>query len=62
MGNVAALLAKSVNRTILLLACAAYALLLAAFWLVARHFDLEVRIQGHMASSFTAWTSRSPTV
>ena len=54
MGNVAALPAKSVNRTILL-ACAAYALLLAAFWLVARHFDLEVRIQGHMASSFTAF-------
>ena len=54
MGNLAALPAKSVDRTILL-ACAAYALLLVVFWLVARHFDLEVRIQGHMASSFTAF-------
>jgi membrane protease YdiL (CAAX protease family) len=54
MGNVAALPAKSINRSILL-ACAAYAFLLAAFWLVARHFDLEVRIRGHMASSFTAF-------
>ncbi len=29
--------------------------MLVAFWLVARHFDLETRIQGHMASSFTAF-------
>jgi membrane protease YdiL (CAAX protease family) len=54
MGNIAALPTKSVDRTIPL-ACAAYALLLVVFWLVARHFDLEVRIQGHMASSFTAF-------
>ena len=38
-----------------LLACAAYALLLVAFWFVARHFAMEARIQGHMASSFTAF-------
>ena len=54
MGNIAALPAKSVDRTILV-AGATYALLLVAFWFVARHFDLEVRIQGHMASSFTAF-------
>jgi membrane protease YdiL (CAAX protease family) len=36
-------------------ACGGYALLLVAFWLGARHFDIEVRIQGHMASSFTAF-------
>ena len=54
MGNVTALPAKSVDRTILA-ACAAYALLLVAFWFVARHFAMEARIQGHMASSFTAF-------
>jgi hypothetical protein len=26
-----------------------------AFWLVARHFAIEIRIQGHMASSFTSF-------
>jgi membrane protease YdiL (CAAX protease family) len=36
-------------------ACASYALSLVAFWFVARHFDMEVRIHGHMASSFTAF-------
>ena len=46
--------AKSVDRTVLA-ACAAYALLLVAFWFVARHFAMEVRIHGHMASSFTAF-------
>jgi hypothetical protein len=54
MGNVAALPAKSVNRTILL-ASAAYALLLVAFWFVARYFAMEASIQGHMATSFTAF-------
>ena len=54
MGNIAALPSKSVNRTILV-ACATYALLLIAFWFVARHFAIETRIEGHMASSFTAF-------
>jgi hypothetical protein len=54
MGNIAAPPAKSVDRTILV-ACVAYASLPVVFWFVARHFDLEVRIQGHMASSFTAF-------
>jgi len=45
---------KPVNRT-MLAACAAFALLLCAFWFVARHFAIEVRIHGHMASSFTAF-------
>jgi uncharacterized protein len=39
----------------LLVACAAYALLLVAFWLVARHFAMDVRIHGHMVSSFMAF-------
>lgn len=34
---------------------AAYVLLLVAFWFVARHFAMEVRIHGHMASSFAAF-------
>jgi membrane protease YdiL (CAAX protease family) len=46
--------AKSGGRTILA-ACAGYALLLLAFWFVARHFAVEERIHGHMASSFTAF-------
>jgi uncharacterized protein len=57
MGNIAVpaqFPAKSVDRAILV-ACAAYALLLVAFWFVARHFDMEVRIHGHMPSSFTAF-------
>jgi uncharacterized protein len=45
---------KWADRTIPL-AAAGYALLLVAFWLLARHFDIENRIQGHMASSFTAF-------
>jgi membrane protease YdiL (CAAX protease family) len=48
------LLAKPLNRTILA-ASAGYALLLVAFWFVARHFAMEARIHGHMASSFTAF-------
>jgi membrane protease YdiL (CAAX protease family) len=57
MGNIAAPVqfpAKSVDRTILA-ACAGYALLLLAFWFVARHFAMEVRLHGHMASSFAAF-------
>jgi hypothetical protein len=46
--------AKSVDRAVFA-ACAVYGLLLVAFWLVARHFAMEVRIQSHMASSFTAF-------
>ena len=46
--------AKSIDRAVLA-ACAVYGLLLVAFWLVARHFAIEVRIQGHMASSFTSF-------
>ncbi len=46
--------AKSIDRAVLA-ACAVYGLLLLAFWLVARHFAIEVRIQGHMASSFTSF-------
>jgi uncharacterized protein len=45
---------KSVERTVLA-ACAGYALLLVAFWMAARHFAMEDRIHGHMASSFTAF-------
>ena len=45
---------KSIDRAVLA-ACAVYGLLLVAFWLVARHYALEVRIQGHMASSFTSF-------
>jgi len=45
---------KSIDRA-MLAACAVYGLLLVAFWLVARHFAIEVRIQGHMASSFTSF-------
>lgn len=36
-------------------AAAAYALLLVAFWFAARYFMMEVRIRGHMASSFSAF-------
>lgn len=57
MKNVAAPVqfpAKSVDRTILAV-CAGYALLLVAFWFVARHFAMDGRIHGHMASSFTAF-------
>ena len=57
MGNIAAPVrfpAKSVDRT-MLAAFGGYALLLVAFWIVARHFDMEARIHGHMASSFTAF-------
>jgi hypothetical protein len=32
-----------------------YVLLLVAFWFLARHFDIESRIQGHMGSSFIAF-------
>jgi hypothetical protein len=39
----------------LLVPCAAYALLLVAFWFVARHFAMDVRIHGHMVGSFTAF-------
>jgi membrane protease YdiL (CAAX protease family) len=46
--------AKLVGRP-LLATCAGYALLLVAFWFVARHFAMETRIHGHMASSFTAF-------
>src|SRR6266852_3317259 len=56
MGNIIApgqIPAKSVDRTVI--ACAAYALLLVAFWFVARHFAMEVRIHGHIASSFMAF-------
>ena len=34
---------------------ASYGLLLVAFWFVGRHFGIEGRIHGHMASSFTAF-------
>ena len=44
------IIAKSIDRAVLA-AFAVYGLLLVAFWLVARHFAIEVRIQGHMASS-----------
>ena len=54
MGNVAAPVARLVDRPIFV-ACATYALLLVAFWFVARHFAIEARIHGHMASSFTAF-------
>jgi membrane protease YdiL (CAAX protease family) len=54
MEDAAPIPAKSSTRTILL-ACAGYALLLLAFWFVARHFAVEERIHGHMASSFTAF-------
>ena len=37
------------------LAGVAYALLLIAFWFVARHFTMEARIRDHMASSFIAF-------
>jgi membrane protease YdiL (CAAX protease family) len=47
--------AQSVYR-IILAPCAGYALLLVAFWLVARHFAMEGRIHGYMASSFTAFS------
>jgi len=33
---------------------ASYCLLLVAFWFVSRHFAIEARIHGHMASSFAA--------
>jgi uncharacterized protein len=46
--------AKSVDRAVLA-ACAGYGLLLLAFWLVAHHLAMEVRIQGHMASTFTSF-------
>src|SRR5438477_5883009 len=42
------------DRT-MLAADAAYVLLLVAFWLAARHFAVEDRIHGHMASSFMAF-------
>ena len=32
-----------------------YALLLAAFWLAARYFNMQERIRGHMLSSFVAF-------
>ena len=54
MGNVAAPATRLVDRPIFA-ACATYALLLVAFWFVARHFAIEARIHGHMASSFTAF-------
>jgi len=54
MGNMAAPAARSVDRPIFV-ACATYALLLVAFWFVARHFAIEARIHGHMASRFTAF-------
>jgi CAAX protease family protein len=54
MGNMAAPTAGPVNRAIIL-ACATYAGLLVVFWFVARHFAIESRIHGHMASSFTAF-------
>ena len=37
------------------LAGVAYALLLIAFWWVARHFTMETRVRDHMASSFIAF-------
>lgn len=46
--------ADSADRTILV-AGAGYALLLVAFWFAARHFSIETRIHGHMASSFIAF-------
>ena len=45
---------KSVDRTVLA-ACAGYALLRVAFWMMARHFAIEDRIHGHIASGFTAF-------
>jgi len=46
--------AKSAKGTFLT-ACAGYGALLCAFWLVARHFDVESGIQGHLTSSFAAF-------
>jgi hypothetical protein len=57
MGNIAdpvPFSAKPVTRTVLA-ACTGYALLLAAFWFVARHFAVDSGIHGHMASSLTAF-------
>jgi CAAX protease family protein len=54
IGNMAAPVARSRSGPIFV-ACATYALLLVAFWFVARHFAIAARIDGHMASSFTAF-------
>ncbi len=39
----------------LAIGAALYALLLVAFWFVARHFSVEARIGGHMGSGFTTF-------
>ena len=53
-GNMASPPAGSADRPIIL-AGATYAGLLVVFWFVARHFAIEARIHGHMASSFSAF-------
>jgi uncharacterized protein len=43
------------RRFKIFMACSGYGLLLVVFWVAAIHFDIETRIGGHMASSFTAF-------
>jgi len=50
----AAVAPRNFSRPKLLTICVAYALLLAAFWLLGRHFALGERL-GHMPSTFSAF-------